>query len=300
MISGSAIDDVDLIVYDRYNSIATSDFMEVNIMALTIGQVGRLLNLTPETIRYYENEGVLNPQRKEGSTYRAYEIWDVFDLFECLKYRNMNFSIKETKGMMKEYGLDRIEDSFSKQITVLRKQIIGEQIMLQSLSEYFEKIRNARMNIGNYWFKTEDEKISIQCTARSEKDYVDFDYKNETLVKWIQNNPFLRTYLQTSLDDYFAENDANIWLSLMKTEHFEMMDLPSDGAQIIPSKLYLHTMIDMGGRGEMSLRLLDPVVEYVKSKDLEVDGNILGELLIRYYEDEKWHRLVEVMVPIKK
>ncbi len=69
---------------------------------------------------------------------------------------------------------------------------------------------------------------------------------------------------------------------------------------MLPSQIYLHTIIDIGGKKELSINQLDPVVGYVEKKGMSINGDIIGELLIRYYEDHKWHRLVEIMVPIKK
>ena len=68
---------------------------------LQIGEISKILGLKPETIRYYEKERIVSPQRKKNGTFREYNIWDFFDLMECRRFREMNFSIKEVKRLLR-------------------------------------------------------------------------------------------------------------------------------------------------------------------------------------------------------
>ena len=41
---------------------------------MKIGQVAKLLDMPVETIRFYEKNQILSPERKENSTYREFEV----------------------------------------------------------------------------------------------------------------------------------------------------------------------------------------------------------------------------------
>lgn len=268
-------------------------------MSLTIGQVSQLFKLSSETIRYYEKEGLIHPRRKEGSTYRTYSSWDIFDLAECLRYRNMDFSLKETKNMMKHDDLKLIEETYASKIEIIKKDIAEKQIVLQSLKENYEKIKNASLNVGNYWFKTEHEKVCVKCTTGQKEEYADFDYTNHTLSKWFWKNPMLRVFIQFPGTPARWKNDENDWFFGIDKEYFDMLDLPLEGTFSIPAQRYLHTIIDMGERGQLSLKRLESVFEHIRSRNLMIGGDILGEMLVRFYENHKWRRLVDIMVPVK-
>lgn len=41
-------------------------------MRYKIGDLARLFNLSTESIRHYERQGLIHPQKAEGSSYRYY------------------------------------------------------------------------------------------------------------------------------------------------------------------------------------------------------------------------------------
>ena len=46
-------------------------------MRYKIGDLARLFNLSTESIRHYERQGLIHPQKAEGSSYRYYQAWDM-------------------------------------------------------------------------------------------------------------------------------------------------------------------------------------------------------------------------------
>ncbi len=75
---------------------------------MNIGYVSKLLSMSPETIRFYEKQNIIHPVRREGSTYRDYSIWDIYDLYFCSCYRNIGFSVKEISHMIASCSLDEL------------------------------------------------------------------------------------------------------------------------------------------------------------------------------------------------
>ena len=91
-------------------------------MSMKIGQVARLLDLPVETIRFYEKNEIITPKRRDNSTFREYEAWDVFDLFECIGYRGLGFSVKEVKSIMKDASLEDINAMLDQKISQIREK----------------------------------------------------------------------------------------------------------------------------------------------------------------------------------
>ncbi len=269
-------------------------------MSLKIGQVSMLFDLSVETIRYYEKENILDPARTESSSYRNYDIWNIFELAECLKYRSMEFSVKEVRQMMHYDGLELLSKRLSGKCSVLEDEIIYKSKLLKHLESLGERIESAKYNIGNYWFKKEKEIYYVKCCERSGKDYSDFNCHDDVLKSWLNTKPFYKTLMHVAIDDISGNVEQDFWSIALEKEYFEYLELPlSKEVQVMNANTYLHTVIDLGDKDELSIKMLEPSIEYLKSHKLTTNGDIIGELLVRFHENDKWFRYVEVIIPVK-
>ena len=64
-------------------------------MRYKIGDVARILGISPDLIRYYEEKGVVSPQKDPYNNYRYYDTWDINFLLDCLWYKNFGFGIDQ-------------------------------------------------------------------------------------------------------------------------------------------------------------------------------------------------------------
>ena len=67
---------------------------------MRIGEVSRILDIPVQTIRFYEQQGIVSPGRIGEGGYREYETWDLFYLGECMMYRNMGLTVGEIKKVL--------------------------------------------------------------------------------------------------------------------------------------------------------------------------------------------------------
>ena len=267
---------------------------------MQIGEISRVLRLKPETIRYYEKEGIVSPRRKGEGTFREYSIWDFFDLLECRRFREMDFSIKDVKRLMKAEKLDVITEMLREK----RQELCGRADQMLSLAAEMEsltdRVSNAPLNIGNYWFKTEEEKIGIHFTERYSKRYADVDVNNQNLQSWLGKSPFVNAYMHVLVQDIQDHLDRNEWFLCTSLARFQEMGLPEQETFRIPGRVYLHTILDIGGRESLTVKMLEPVLEHVTRRGIGIDDYVVGEFLMCSYEGKTLHRYVEVMIPVKE
>lgn len=267
---------------------------------MKIGELSEILNMKPETIRYYEKEGIISPSRKKDSTFREYSIWDFLDLCDCRIYRQMDFGIKDVKRLMKTESLEGICKALSEKHKEVLEEANQKMILATEVKSLNDRISNAPLNIGNYWFKMEEEKVGILFVKRDGKNHSNLDVKNPYLQEWLKRAFFLKGCMHLSLEDILNGRDHNEWFFSTSLSNFRMLHLPEEGSIHVPGQIYLHTVIDIGGRGNLQLKMLEPVLEHVKQKGLEIEPHIIGEVLTRCYEGQTCHCYLEIMVPIKK
>lgn len=67
----------------------------------TVGMLSKFTGVSVHTIKYYEKLGLISSNRREQSNYRSYDVQSCTDIYECIKYRNMGFPLKDIKQLLK-------------------------------------------------------------------------------------------------------------------------------------------------------------------------------------------------------
>ena len=70
-------------------------------MIYKIGDVARILGVSPDILRYYEKKGVVTPRKGENNDYRYYDAWDINFLMDCLWFKNFGFSIDQIADIVR-------------------------------------------------------------------------------------------------------------------------------------------------------------------------------------------------------
>ena len=71
---------------------------------LSIGQLARLTEVTPKTIRYYEEAGILPPPERSESRYRVYSETDVRRLELVRRARALDMTLPEIWELVRRGG----------------------------------------------------------------------------------------------------------------------------------------------------------------------------------------------------
>ncbi len=71
----------------------------------TVGELARELGITPRTIRFYEDRGLILP-RRAGAT-RIYAPRDRARMILILRGKRLGFSLREIKDYLELYAVDR-------------------------------------------------------------------------------------------------------------------------------------------------------------------------------------------------
>ena len=87
---------------------------------MRISELERRLHLQRGTIRFYEKQGLLSPQREENG-YRCYTEADIAALEQIVSLRKLGISIANIKAVFS--GSLSLNDAVDSNIPVLEKQI---------------------------------------------------------------------------------------------------------------------------------------------------------------------------------
>ena len=129
---------------------------------MKIKQVEELVGITSKNIRFYEDQGLLQPKRTENG-YRDYGIAEVETLKRIKLFRKLGVPLEEIHMVFQEKK--SIEDCLEKQQVVLKKEQCNLEKMCMLTQEMLESSFTIDQLDSDYWLD-EVEKL--------EKEGIDF------------------------------------------------------------------------------------------------------------------------------
>ena len=86
-----------------------------------IGEAAKLLGLTTQALRFYEQEGVITPRKSENGT-RYYTPHQIVQLISFKKYRQMEMTVQDIVGHFKEGDVNQLIDHMGRQRELLMER----------------------------------------------------------------------------------------------------------------------------------------------------------------------------------
>lgn len=110
---------------------------------MNIGQAAQASGLPTKTIRYYEDIGLLKPERR-GNGFRDYGEKDVHELRFIARARGLGFSVGECRHLLALYrdtgrASAQVREAATTHIAAIRTKIKELRAMEQTLSHLIEK-----------------------------------------------------------------------------------------------------------------------------------------------------------------
>jgi MerR family transcriptional regulator, copper efflux regulator len=110
---------------------------------MNIGTAAEKSGLPPKTIRYYEDIGLLRPDRADNG-YRDYSTADVHRLRFLQRSRSLGFSVEECRQLLSLYGDKERESADVKAIAEVKlaeierklAELVGLRDMLRHLADH--------------------------------------------------------------------------------------------------------------------------------------------------------------------
>lgn len=129
---------------------------------MKIKQVEELVGITSKNIRFYENQGLLTPERAENG-YREYHEQNIETLKKIKLLRKLGISVEEIRAVLNHSR--SLEDCLEKHLTVLEKER-ENRLNMQRLSDAILQQRDSIDTLNTNAWLDEMEKL--------EKEGVDF------------------------------------------------------------------------------------------------------------------------------
>lgn len=265
-----------------------------------IGELSKLFEIGVDSIRYYEEVGILQPQRNPDNNYRMYTLEDVRRLTLIRELLNLNFSTEQ----IKEFDDNRtIENT----LHLLKKElhIVDEQIT--ALNETKKSIEN-RLSTMEHLLNSElTEEVAVltyeerPCVMVTDSNLPD-SYVDYYVIKYMHKNQ-QRIDTIGACDCYTLDLPGSNPDSLYyrtKNVFFYASFLPaSECNYFLPSGKYLSILY----RGPLSKtkELMPKLFDFAKEHNYEITGEPIEFCHIDNYETQyDTEYMIEIQLPVKE
>ena len=117
------------------------------------GEVTEILGVTRDTLRYYEEKGIVKPKQNEENNYRQYDMFDIYALMVTDFYKKRGLSINEVKKLKAGSEIDEMKYLLEKKEIELEEAIHNMENTLKKMKETKDFCINIDKHFDQYCFK---------------------------------------------------------------------------------------------------------------------------------------------------
>lgn len=263
-----------------------------------IGEISKLYNIGTDSLRYYEDLGVLKPRRNENG-YRMYSIGDIRTLNILRELRSIGFSIKEIKEHLENYDVAQTLDMFTEATERINQRQEELEQIKRNVLERIEEL--------NYYLREKNTHESISLRKFPERHILKLSEK--TIRD--DNFDFILKKLQSEYEDQlYIVGNGEIG-SLIDGEYlhsggygryeaaFYIVAPGEDFDALIPAGEYL-CMTVKGGYEQMQGEW-EKLFAYAKREGMAVNGNGVELYLIDDHDTNSEREfLTELQIAISR
>ncbi|MBP5265907.1 MAG: MerR family transcriptional regulator [Lachnospiraceae bacterium] len=231
-----------------------------------------------ETLRHYENLGLLNPKINPENGYREYGYWDIGAMVDILKYRSVEMPLKEVKKAIFEMNYDEIRSALRNQQEIYRENIRHYQML------------ERKTNLDLMYMSFADQGIGVIAEFPMTPCYFQ-PYGNpqdpeqrKILQKIFSNNEFFATswiFPEEEDPDAGPRDYIGFETELEFAEYLGMT-----GGFVVEPTQAAGAILDITGRDYITRETFADFEQELDAKYPNASGELIACLLSRFYDSD--------------
>lgn len=268
-------------------------------MKYKIGDVAKILGISPDLLRYYEKKGVVMPMKGKHNDYRYYDFWDINFLLDCLWFKNFGFSIDQIADMVKISSADHLDSLFVDKEDELHATIARCELLLRRSEEYRQDLKKSHELLGVC--EITDSPEYVRYLNRYTDNYDNSPALQKLSHDWLGFMPCTHRCFEIAQEELMDEGGKDYaWGLSLGMEYVKLLNVSTAPPVVhIPSHRSLRSVFKNSGKGNFSPQLIRYMVDYCQEHDLKICGPARGNLLCSVDEGNGLTGYFEVWIPIE-
>ncbi len=265
-----------------------------------IGDVAKILGISPDLLRYYEKKGVVKPVKDKTNDYRYYEAWDINFLVDCLWFKNFGFGIEQIAHIVSDCSYDELLTTMEAKREEIRALIERQKLLLRRAEQYCDELTRATALLGQCDICPSPE--IVRYLNRYNFLYDKSPDLQQLGQEWLQYMPFIHRCFEIEREVLISRGNEYAWgfsLGMDYVREFQVQVNPP--VMHLPGgEPCLHSVFKSAGKDQFAPRHMDYMIRYAGEHDLRITGNARGNLLCSVLENGELTGYFEVWIPIEE
>lgn len=255
-----------------------------------IGRISDLMGISSESIRYYEREGIIKPQKVADSGYRTFSAWDLHVLIRTRMFRKYGYTLSETSEVFQEDDFDNVIDSYRRKQHELEEQIRHQNHVLEQLKYDKRTLLDAMQNMNKFRIVYSPAMVFVDV----QRSYDIIDNKVSLYRKWIDRIPYAAS---GGMFDYpilpHGELRYGLMIAIRNVGKDILARIQEEGTGTlrgeevyIPSQKCVTTYFVSGSDKELCLDMFQPTFDFMEKTGLKVSGTPFARMCHMYKNGE--------------
>ena len=268
-------------------------------MKYKIGTVARLLGVSPQTLRLYEQNGILTSERGEGENgYRYYSRLDITALMRARAYHQYGFSMKETEGLINAGDVDYVLEEYRRRA----RELEAELFLKQRILEYLRQMSSLLERLpGQLWTIRRAVSPGIYRLEFMKGDQLILTPEQmEIFPHWVGLAPFAFPSQRNSWEGILRGQDISYSALGVMEEDARALDMPAPlrGGVYHPPFPCLCTVVEFSGSDASCAGYMAHLRDYTETHGITVTGDPICRTFLSMNKKESYRRFRQVWLPI--
>lgn len=260
----------------------------------SISEIGKLVGLGNDAIRFYEKKGLVHPSINPNNQYRMYTLANVLELLDIIYYRHLDFSIADICELSHSLQPQQVYEMTERQKQAVQRRIRYEQQLLKKITYIQSLFQRIKQQAGI---------CTIQCFPASlilfESENKDDFFHHE--IRHVSADEFVlcSMYRQYAVKKgKLLKQKTYVTLDRQIVEDLQM-DMEHPDNSFLPQRKCVHLTSQMY-HGLLSMEDIERIHSFAEKEDLLLEPTLLvREIPLTFYHDIE-HYYAEIYALIKE
>lgn len=263
----------------------------------TVGQVAQFLGMSRDTLKFYEEKGLVKPKQDKVNGYRKYNEIDIFNIMTTNFYRELDLEIKKIQEIKSGRSIEELLDLLEEKEQEILREITYKKLLLKQMEKVQENCEKVKQYLGKYTLK-EMKPLEVRGELTHVNAYTEYDIlqQHTTGLKRAVTLTDLRRIVYFDGKDITADR-------FVVVKEIEEDQLKATEGELFQYPRCIYTIIEDGRRLHGEKNIDDQVGSTLSQIGIENGyeplGIVFANILLTTYDDNLERIFLEIYAPIK-
>ena len=268
-----------------------------------IGEIADMLDVSTDTLRIYDNQGLLSPIKDSDNNYRYYKCSDLICLDYIIHLRKMDMSLKNINQLINHSSLEDEYLEMENQEKVINSKIEELQGLLESIKDYRKDLDRIENKLNKFTVEYSPQMIAMDLDnvdKRAVKKFSEIIGTKMPYFAFLYDNVNIK---KTGYSELLLDENERIKIYkhrrivIDNEKKYTAKDIGCKGIDIIAPKKCINVIVKSSPNKDYSCT--DMVGEYLLKNNIHPKGDSVIRVLTVRRGIKQGNDYYEVWIPIE-